>query len=194
MYTKSQVIHNSWINSRVISIQIKEMNRTGFTYMTPEQLDHFYGPVGNCFFFSNKNFPFKNSPFNNSEALNRFKSMDTDTMNYHMEQDIHKMAEHPEFLQEIMSFQQSLGPNKRNSSEHQIGFPRRSKRTTFQVLSPTTLSGIFGVEENSHKFENRFKFLLITLKFKHLDYCDQLILNSITSNIFSYHVRNFVYF
>ena len=115
-------------------------------------------------------------------------------MNYHMEQDIHKMAEHPEFLQEIMSFQQSLGPNKRNSSEHQIGFPRRSKRTTFQVLSPTTLSGIFGVGENSNKFENRFKFLLLTLKLKNLDYCDQLILNSITSNIFSHHVRNFVYF
>lgn len=124
------------------------MNKTGYTYMTPEQLEHFYGPVRNrlfCFEFSKKK-DFKNSPFNNSEALNRFKSMDIDTMNYHMEQDIHKMAEHPEILEEILSFQQSLVQNTRNSSEHQIGFSRRSKRQT-NPLSQGTSSGVFGVSK-----------------------------------------------
>ena len=148
MYTKSQVIPTSCINLSVISIQIKEMNKTGYTYMTPEQLEHLYGPVRNrffCFEFSKKK-DFKNSPFNNSEALNRFKSMDIDTMNYHMEQDIHNMAEHPEILEEILSFQQSLVQNTRNSSEHQIGFPRRSKRQT-NPLSQGTSSGIFGVSK-----------------------------------------------
>lgn len=57
--------------------QIRDLNTTGFALLTKKQLDLIYGP---------------NSPYNDSEVLHRFTSMNKSTLLKHIENDIHTIA------------------------------------------------------------------------------------------------------
>ncbi|CAD5210618.1 unnamed protein product [Bursaphelenchus okinawaensis] len=62
--------------------QLREMNSTGYTMLTKEQLHTLYG---------------EDSPMNNSKALQKFTNMTTDEMHDRLHEDVHMMAEMKSF-------------------------------------------------------------------------------------------------
>jgi hypothetical protein len=54
------------------------MNTTGYTFLTPEQLYLLYGP---------------HSPYNSSQSIRKFLTIDRNRMHDYVERDIHAMSE-----------------------------------------------------------------------------------------------------
>ncbi|TKR73762.1 hypothetical protein L596_021037 [Steinernema carpocapsae] len=64
------------------SDQLKDINSTGYSFMTKDQLHFFYGPT---------------SPYNSSETLNRLTSIRENISNQHIEHDLRMVAEMKNF-------------------------------------------------------------------------------------------------
>ncbi|KAI6238496.1 hypothetical protein M3Y99_00673100 [Aphelenchoides fujianensis] len=84
MYTKEQASPFEAADDRFLLVQLRELNHTGYVELTEKQLFHLYGP---------------HSPYNNSEALQRFthKRNSTLTVHDHIETDVKTLSEMENF-------------------------------------------------------------------------------------------------